>query len=113
MSFYYFADQIESSNELNKLVVNNQVDYFKALHGEKALQIIKINNAHIQQLPAPRRTDAGPQRPRNQWHLGLGETGVARFPSMGAARTTRTPSRSPGSARQAHLFRVGVGWTGV
>jgi len=47
-SFYYFTDMIKSSNEFNKLVVNNQVDYFKTTYSEDALKIIESSNKYIQ-----------------------------------------------------------------
>jgi len=48
VSFYYFTEMIKSSNEFNKLVVNNQIDYFKTVYSEDALKIIALSNKYIQ-----------------------------------------------------------------
>jgi hypothetical protein len=54
VSFYFFTDMMKSYNEFNKLVVNNQIDYFKTTYSEDALKIIKLSNTYIQKsMSAP------------------------------------------------------------
>ncbi len=54
VSFYYFTDLMKPSSEFNKLLINNQIDYFKATYSEDALKIIKLSNTYIQKsMSAP------------------------------------------------------------
>ena len=49
-SFLYYKDLLNSAAEVNSLVVNNQVNYYKNIYSDKALKIIDSNNKYVQSV---------------------------------------------------------------
>ncbi|MBO9491406.1 hypothetical protein J7384_13650 [Endozoicomonas sp. G2_1] len=57
-SFMYYNELLRSAAEVNSLVVNNQLNYYKNIYSDKALKIINSNNNYVQRVMSRKFDDS-------------------------------------------------------